>query len=98
MGVDIRVIGKVAKRGATIRAQKSPLRLHVRAAVRDGTEVFLGSQSLRALELDGRREVGILCRDQKVVKTIADLFETDWAKTEMGQKEIKVAEKELALA
>ena len=98
MGVDIRVIGKVAKRGAAIRAQKSPLRLHVRAAVRDGTEVFLGSQSLRALELDGRREVGILCRDPKVVKTIADLFETDWAKTEMGQKEIKVAEKELALA
>ena len=37
MGVDIRVIGKVAKRGAAIRAQKSPIRLHVRAAVRDGS-------------------------------------------------------------
>jgi hypothetical protein len=32
------------------------------------------------------------------VKAIADLFEADWAETEMGQKEIKVAEKELALA
>ena len=98
MGVDIRVIGKVAKRGASIRAQKSPLRLHVRAAVRDGTEAFIGSQSLRALELDGRREVGLFCREPKVVKAIADLFEADWAKTEMGQKEIKVGEKELALA
>ena len=98
MGVDIRVIGKVAKRGAAIRAQKSPLRLHVRAAVRDGTEAFIGSQSLRALELDGRREVGLFCREPKVVKAIADLFEADWAKTEMGQKEIKVGEKELALA
>ena len=98
MGVDIRVIGKVAKRGASIRAQKSPLRLHVRAAVRDGSEAFIGSQSLRALELDGRREVGLFCREPKVVKAIADLFEADWAKTEMGQKEIKVAEKELALA
>ena len=98
MGVDIRVIGKVAKRGAAIRAQKSPLRLHVRAAVRDGSEAFIGSQSLRALELDGRREVGLFCREPKVVKAIADLFEGDWAKTEMGQKEIKVAEKELALA
>ena len=96
-GVDIRVIGKVAKRGATIRAQKSPMRLHVRAAVRDGSEAFVGSQSLRALELDGRREVGILSRDPKVVKAMADLFETDWAKTEMGQKEIKIVEKELAL-
>ena len=97
-GVDIRVIGKVAKRGAAIRAEKSPIRLHVRAAVRDGSEVFIGSQSLRALELDGRREVGILCREPKVVKTVCELFEADWAKTEMGQKEIKVGEKELALA
>ena len=98
-GVDIRVIGKVAKRAAsTIRVQKSAMRLHVRAAVRDGSEAFVGSQSLRALELDGRREVGILSRDPKVVKGIADLFEEDWAKTEMGQKEIKVTEKELALA
>lgn len=98
MGVDIRVLGKVAKRGAVLRVQKSPLRLHVRAAVRDGAEAFVGSQSLRALELDGRREVGILSKDPKLVKGIADLFETDWAKTELGQKEIKVVEKEAALA
>ena len=99
MGVDIRVIGTVAKRArSTLRVQKSPMRLHVRAAVRDCNEAFVGSQSLRALELDGRREVGILTKDAKVVKAIADLFEADWAKTEMGQKEIKVIEKELSLA
>lgn len=97
MGVDIRVIGKVARRAANLRVQRSPIRLHVRAAVRDCSEAFLGSQSLRALELDGRREVGILSRDPKVVKAIAELFEADWAKTEMGQKEIKIVEKELAL-
>ena len=98
VGVDIRVIGKVAKRATgSLRAQKSPLRLHVRAAVRDGNEAFVGSQSLRALELDGRREVGILTKDAKVVKRIAELFESDWAKTELGQKEHKVGEKELAL-
>lgn len=98
-GVDIRVIGKVAKRAAgSLRAQKSPTRLHVRAAVRDGSEAFVGSQSFRALELDGRREVGILTKDSKVVKRIAELFEADWAKTELGQKEHKVGEKELALA
>ena len=97
-GVDIRIIGKVAKRAASLRVQKSPMRLHVRAAVRDCTEAFVGSQSLRALELDGRREVGLMSRDPKIVKAIAELFEGDWAKTEMGQKEIKVVEKELALA
>ena len=99
MGVDIRVIGKAAKRAAdSVRVQKSPMRLHVRAAVRDSSEAFVGSQSLRALELDGRREVGILSKDPKVVKGIAELFEADWAKTELGQKEIKVGEKELAYA
>ena len=97
-GVDIRVIGKVAKRGGGLQVQKSPIRLHVRAAVRDCTEAFVGSQSLRALELDGRREVGILSKDPKVVKAIADLFEADWAKTDQGQKEHKVGEKELAMA
>ena len=99
MGVDIRVIGKVAKRAAgNLRVQKSPMRLHVRAAIRDCSEGFVGSQSLRALELDGRREVGILTRDAKVVKAMAEQFEADWAKTELGQKEIKVGEKELAAA
>ena len=97
-GVDIRVLGKVAKRASNLRAQKQPGRLHVRAAVRDNVEAFVGSQSLRALELDGRREVGALTKDPKIVKAIADLFETDWAKTELGQKEIKAVEKDLALA
>lgn len=97
MGVDIRVIGKVGKRGGDLRVQKSPQRLHVRAAVRDGAEAFVGSQSFRALELDGRREVGILTKDPKVVKGISELFEADWAKTELGQKEIKAVAKDLAL-
>jgi cardiolipin synthase A/B len=98
-GVDVRVIGKVAKRGGDLRVQKMPGgRLHVRAIVRDGEEAFVGSQSLRALELDGRREVGLLCKEPKVVKAILELFESDWAKTELGQKELKAVEKEIALA
>jgi phosphatidylserine/phosphatidylglycerophosphate/cardiolipin synthase-like enzyme len=98
-GVDIRIIGKIAKRGLDLRVQKMPGgRLHVRAIVRDGEEVFVGSQSLRALELDGRREVGLLSKDTKVVKAILEIFESDWAKTELGQKELKAVEKEIALA
>jgi phosphatidylserine/phosphatidylglycerophosphate/cardiolipin synthase-like enzyme len=98
-GVDIRIIGKLGKRGHELRAQKMPGgRLHVRAIVRDGEEVFVGSQSLRSLELDGRREVGIFSREAKVVKAVLEIFEADWAKTELGQKELKAVEKDLELA
>jgi phosphatidylserine/phosphatidylglycerophosphate/cardiolipin synthase-like enzyme len=93
-GVDVRVIGKVGKRGGDLRVQKMPAgRLHVRAMVRDGDTAFVGSQSLRALELDLRREVGIIVRDPKVVKGICETFEQDWARTDLGQKEIKELEK-----
>ena len=90
-GVDVRVIGKLAKRGGdTIRVAKfAGKRLHVRAMVRDGDRAFVGSQSLRALELDGRREVGMLTKDSKVVKKLLEIFEADWAKTETGAKELK---------
>ncbi len=55
------------------------LRLHVRAIVRDGTTAFVGSQSLRKLELDGRREVGVIVTDTRVVKRMQAVFEADWA-------------------
>jgi phosphatidylserine/phosphatidylglycerophosphate/cardiolipin synthase-like enzyme len=98
-GVDVRVIGKVGKRATGIRVQKMPgTRLHVRAMVRDGDTAFVGSQSLRALELDARREVGLISRDAAVVKRMQEVFEEDWAKTELGKKEQKQFEKELKLA
>jgi phosphatidylserine/phosphatidylglycerophosphate/cardiolipin synthase-like enzyme len=97
-GVDVRIIGKVDKRWSHLRVQKMPaLRLHLRAMVRDGDTAFVGSQSLRALELDSRREVGLLVREPKVVRGILDVFETDWAQTELGQKELKALEKDVAL-
>jgi cardiolipin synthase len=97
--VDIRVIGKVGKRAGAIRVQKLPgLRLHVRAMIRDGDTAFVGSQSLRALELDARREVGLICKDPKVVKRLQEVFDEDWAKTELGRKEQKQFEKELKQA
>jgi cardiolipin synthase A/B len=95
-GVDVRVIGKIARRGSDIKGQKSPVRLHVRAMVSDGVAAFVGSQSLRALELDGRREIGLFVRDHKVVRRIAEVFESDWARTELGQKEART-HKELEL-
>jgi phosphatidylserine/phosphatidylglycerophosphate/cardiolipin synthase-like enzyme len=98
-GVDIRIIGKVGRQGGDLRVQKMPgLRLHVRAMVRDCETAFVGSQSLRALELDARREVGLVTKDAKVVKALLDVFEADWVQTEIGKKELKAHEKEIALA
>ena len=95
-GVDVRILGKVARRGANLRVQKFPGgRLHVRAIIRDGDTAFVGSQSLRATELDARREVGLIVKDAKAVKKMLEVFEADWAKTDLGQKEFKAHEKEL---
>lgn len=94
-GVDIRIIGKVGKRGGDLRVQKmSTGRLHVRAMIRDGDTVFVGSQSLRALELDSRREVGLIVHDPKIVKRMQEVFDEDWSKTEIGKKEQKHFAKE----
>jgi phosphatidylserine/phosphatidylglycerophosphate/cardiolipin synthase-like enzyme len=98
-GVDVRILGKVSRRGGNLRSQRLPgLRLHVRAMVRDGDTVFVGSQSLRALELDARREVGLIVRDPAVVKRLQETFDEDWAKTDLAKKEQKQLEKEQKIA
>ena len=95
-GLDVRVIGKAGKRVGDLRVQKLPgHRLHVRAMIRDGDTAFVGSQSLRGLELDARREVGLIASDPKVVKRMQEVFEGDWATTELGRKEQKQFHKEL---
>ena len=54
------------------------MRLHVRAIVRDGKSAFLGSQSLRKLELEARREIGVIFHDSASVKKMISVFEKDW--------------------
>lgn len=78
-GVEIRIIGKLEKPLAGVEARKlKSLRLHVRAMIRDGTAGFVGSQSLRKLELEGRREVGLILRDARIARKMLEVFESDW--------------------
>ena len=85
-GVEIRVLGKMEKPIEGIEARKlKDLRLHVRAMVRDGALAFVGSQSLRRLELDGRREVGIIVNNSRIAKQMQQVFEADWAKAPEGK-------------
>src|SRR5262245_53262044 len=85
-GVDVRILGRIAKRGAGLPAEKFPgKRLHVRAIIQDGRQAFVGSQSLRRLELDGRREVGVIVKDPGIVGRLGEIFERDWALTDRGK-------------
>ncbi|HJQ96961.1 MAG TPA: phospholipase D-like domain-containing protein [Candidatus Polarisedimenticolaceae bacterium] len=78
-GVKIRVIGGM--KGSIDGVAVQPLsgfRLHVRAIIRDGTRAFVGSQSLRTLELDKRRELGLLISNPAVTRQLLAVFEADW--------------------
>jgi len=78
-GVTVRIIGNLKRVSKVLKAVEiGKLRLHTRTILRDGDCVFVGSQSLRAAELDGRREVGVILGDKRIVDGIAKVFEADW--------------------
>ena len=92
-GVDVRIIGKVGGKRSALSSERYPgRRLHVRAMIRDGQRAFLGSQSLRRLELDTRREIGVIVTDGPVVQKMRRVFEDDWALTESGKRTAKAIE------
>ena len=92
-GVDVKIIGAVEAKW-NISGEPFPgKRMHVRAMVSDGKRAFVGSQSLRRLELESRREVGVIVTDDVVVGQLKQYFELDWSKTEAGRREAKKAAK-----
>jgi cardiolipin synthase len=91
-GVEIKVIGSVAKCGQ-IDGHKLGRRLHTRTIIRDRRQAFIGSQSLRTLELDSRREVGLIVQDAKAVHTLIETFESDWSAAD-SKKALALAKEE----
>ena len=78
-GVSIRIIGTLKGSIENVRVQRlASHRLHVRAIIRDGTRAFVGSQSLRKIELDKRRELGVLISNPAVTRQLLQVFESDW--------------------
>jgi phosphatidylserine/phosphatidylglycerophosphate/cardiolipin synthase-like enzyme len=77
-GVEVKVIGRVSGRAPFEVQRLAGMRLHTRTIIRDRRQAFVGSQSLRTLELDSRREVGLVIRDPTAVKRLIDTFESDW--------------------
>jgi len=87
-GVEVRIIGKVTRKtkGLTVR-KLNGMRLHTRTIVRDQRQIFIGSQSLRELELDARREIGIIFPNRRIVASVMKVFEADWRSAAAPRKE-----------
>lgn len=85
-GVEIKIIGSVSGRTQFDVHKPGDKRLHTRTIIRDRRQAFIGSQSLRAAELDERRELGLIVQDAKTVKLLVDAFESDWGDGD-GKKE-----------
>ena len=83
-GVKIKVLGRVEKKWTEELAWRvrpfTAMKLHVRCLIRDRQTAFVGSQSLRKLELDHRREVGLITKDVRTVRRMAAVFDEDWKK------------------
>jgi cardiolipin synthase len=81
-GVEVKIMGHASRKPEGVAVSKPPIRLHTRTIIRDRRQVFIGSQSLSAVELNARREVGIISRDSKLVDGVIKAFESDWLKAE----------------
>ncbi len=90
-GAEVRVLSRASAKGGNIPVRRLPARLHLRAILRDGNTAFLGSQSLRKLELEARREIGLIFRDKKIVKEMEGIFEKDWKRSEPVIEDPKLA-------
>ena len=77
-GVNVKIIGHITRSKELTARSLKRMRLHTRVIIRDCKQAFLGSQSLRKLELDRRREIGIIVNNAKIVRTLVAVFEDDW--------------------
>ncbi|HYL99698.1 MAG TPA: phospholipase D-like domain-containing protein, partial [Blastocatellia bacterium] len=81
-GVDVKVIGRDTPLDKIVPnfhvRQLGRYKLHAKCIVVDGTRFFVGSQNLRAVSLDRRREVGIIIEDEAMARKIERVFDGDW--------------------
>jgi cardiolipin synthase len=96
-GVEIKILGRMTRKSGKLDWHKlGSMRLHTRTILRDGHQAFIGSQSLREIELGARREVGIIFRDAKIVGRLNKIFLEDWGATARAKEAGAAAEAEPA--
>ncbi|SDE78787.1 phospholipase D-like domain-containing protein [Terriglobus roseus] len=84
-GIEVRVIGRVSPKAYSLPLRLLPTRLHTRLIIRDGKSAFLGSQSLRKLELEARREIGVIFENAPAIHKMMHVFEQDWGRSQAMQ-------------
>ena len=90
--VEIKIIGRLGKKANGLKARRlEENRLHTRTIIRDRKDAFVGSQSLRKLELDSRRELGLIVKEREVISKLVETFEKDWGASEAQEQKPKVA-------
>jgi phosphatidylserine/phosphatidylglycerophosphate/cardiolipin synthase-like enzyme len=81
-GCDVKVIGRdmhFDKIVANFQARRmARYKLHAKCIVVDGSTFFIGSQNLRRVSLEERREVGIIIGDEPMARRIERVFDEDW--------------------
>jgi phosphatidylserine/phosphatidylglycerophosphate/cardiolipin synthase-like enzyme len=97
-GVEVKVIGSVTGHNGFEVQKLSGSRLHTRTIIRDRRHAFVGSQSLRTLELNSRRELGLIVQDAKTVKKLIETFEADWVSKSPKKEEAEVKDVKTAAA
>ena len=89
-GVKIKIIGRLGKKATALNARRlEEFRLHTRTIIRDRKDAFVGSQSLRKLELDSRRELGLIVKERGVISRLLETFEKDWEVNEAQDEKAK---------
>lgn len=82
-GVAVRVLGRAPALASTVPVRPlADVKLHVRAMVRDGEALFVGSQGLDPAELDRRRELGLIVDDRALASAALQVFDDDWVRSE----------------
>jgi cardiolipin synthase len=90
-GVEVKIIGSIAGRMPFEVRKLKRHRLHTRTIIRDRSQAFVGSQSMRTRELDERRELGLIVKDAQTMRALVETFEGDWDADASEKKEIPKA-------
>lgn len=82
-GCDVRIISRDAFYNEVVPGlhvrKLARYKLHAKCIVADSKHFFVGSQNLRPVSLDKRREVGIIIADADMARRIERVFDEDWA-------------------
>ena len=82
-GCDVRIISRDAFFNEVVPGfhvkSLARYKLHAKCVVVDSQRFFVGSQNLREVNLDRRREVGIIVEDMVLSRRIQRVFDEDWS-------------------